>query len=302
MSVLTTYRAWLLRAVGEYQQKVSAAVGNCSAAATLPAMGADFDTQLDGLIHRLWEDVVSEVQQSGRRVGEGTHCDVILTDPTCFLLQGKAAKGQLHNITSAIMGELKQEVTEKADFEELMQAQGEDPWPPASDDAAQVEDEDSSMGVALEAFHLRLLGNNSVLPLSTAALDTWIEAHEDALRVLGDEEKEADMVRINAKIAKLIAEAGAPPFQEAKQAEGEPPQATVAMESELDYFADLLYKAKLAPHRDELLRVLAQWQGGDEPLSSPLDLVERLIDEGVLQPDVLQVGDYRYRYNDEYYD
>lgn len=279
MSVLTTYRAWLLRAVGEYQRRVATAVVNCSdAAAALPELGAEFDKQLDGLIHRLWEDVVSE---------------------------GKAAKGQLHNITSAIMGELKQEATEKADFDELMREQGEDPWPQPSDEDMEgdgyVEDEDSSLGVALEAFHQRLLGNNSVLRLEPAALQTWLQANDDAMRVLGDEDKEADMLRINARIGELIAAAGAPPFKEAQlEAEGGL-HGAAPMASEIDYFTDLLYRAKLAPHRDELLESLGQWQSGQAPLSAPLELVEKLIDDNVLQPDVLRVGDYRYHYHGEAY-
>jgi hypothetical protein len=279
MSVLTTYRAWLLRAVGEYQRRVATAVSNCSdAAATLPQLGAEFDQQLDGLIHRLWEDVVSE---------------------------GKAAKGQLHNITSAIMGELKQEATEKADFEELMREQGEAVRPPPAYDEdvegdRHVEDVDSSLGVALEAFHQRLLGNSSVLPLEPAALQSWLQAYDDAMRVLGDEDKEADMLRINTRLAQLIAQAGAPPFKDLEAERGMHGEA--AMASEIDYFTDLLFRAKLAPHRHELLEALALWQDGQVPLSVPLELVEKLIDDNVLQPDVLMVGDYHYRYGEAYYE
>lgn len=277
MHVLTTYRAWLLRAVGEYQQRVLATLANCSKAAALPQLGADFDKQLDGLIHRLWEDVVSE---------------------------GKAATGQLHNITAAIMGELRQEVSEKADFDVLMRSQGEEPsprWPPTDEDApdgygGRVEDEDSSLGVALEAFHRKLLSNSSLLlALEPTTLQKWLDAYEDAMRVLGDEEKEADMVRINARLGELIAEAGAPPFSKAElEAEGD--SAAGAMSSELDYFTDLLYRAKLAPHRDGLLQLLDQWQSGIAPLSAPLERVEQLIDDNVLQPDVLLAGNYDYNY------
>jgi len=280
MKVLTTYRAWLLRAVGEYQQRVEDQVANCSdAKGGLAKLGADFDKQIDGLIHRLWSDVVSE---------------------------GRAAQGQLHNISSAIMGELKQEASEKAHFDELMRAEGEEPRPihrAGEEDAHygygdhgdhhHVEDEDSSLGVALEAFHTRLLSNASALPLEEATLRRWGDAYEEAMRALGDEEKEADMVRINARLEELIGQAGAPPYKETQmEAEGG---------SELDYFTELLYRARLAPHRDELLRVLGEWLDGHVPLSKPLELVERLIDENVLQPDVLLVapGDYHYHYNDD---
>ena len=105
MGVLTTYRAGLLRAVGEHQAAVFEAVGNCSegAAPALKALGANFDKAVDGLLKRLWDDLVSE---------------------------GRAAKGQLHNLTAAIVAELKQDASEAAQFEEEMRAAGE-PRPPS---------------------------------------------------------------------------------------------------------------------------------------------------------------------------
>ena len=133
----------------------------------------------------------------------------------------------------------------------------------------------------------------AMLPLEEATLRRWGDAYEEAMRALGDEEKEADMVRINARLEELIGQAGAPPYKETQmEAEGG---------SELDYFTELLYRARLAPHRDELLHVLGEWLDGHVPLSKPLELVERLIDENVLQPDVLLVapGDYHYHYNDD---
>lgn len=72
-------------------------------------------------------------------------------------------------------------------------------------------------------------------------------------------------------------------------------------ESELDYFTELLYRAKLAPFRDELLELLRSWQLGEAPLSAPLKRVEELIDNDVLQPDVLLVSPDDYGYQGQYY-
>ena len=60
MGVLTTYRAWLLRAVGDYQMRVHDQVRNCSDADTAPLdeLGAAFDRQVDVLLKRLWDDLV----------------------------------------------------------------------------------------------------------------------------------------------------------------------------------------------------------------------------------------------------
>ena len=46
------------------------------------------------------------------------------------------------------------------------------------------------------------------------------------------------------------------------------------------------------------------WQAGETPLSQPLERVEELIDDNVLQPDVLLVepGEYGYEPNKDDYD
>ena len=95
MSILTTYRAWLLRAVGDYQSKLLEKFSNCTNAdSMLREMGTNFDKELDGLIHKLWVDIVQE---------------------------GKQAQKQLHNITAAIQRELRQDESEASDFDHLMQ-------------------------------------------------------------------------------------------------------------------------------------------------------------------------------------
>lgn len=261
MGVLTTYRAWLLRAVGEYQGKIAERC-NCSEAGSLSALGAEFDKQVDGLLKRLWDDLVSE---------------------------GRAAQAHLHNITAAIMSELKQDASEAAQFEALMHAAGEHVHP--NEDEYGADDGDSSLGIALEAFHEKLLREDSVLRLDAATLEQWQEQYESSMRTLGDENKEADMVRIDERIVELLSAAHVPAFNASTHA------------SELDYFTDLMYRAKLAPYRDELLLLLRRWQEGDTPLSEPLNRVEELIDMNVLQPDVLLVSSDNYesyKYEDQY--
>ena len=77
--------------------------------------------------------------------------------------------------------------------------------------------------------------------------------------------------------------------------------------SELDYFTDLLYRAKLAPHREQLLKLLGAWHAGEAPLHVPLKRVEELIDQNVLQPDTLLISgdtdwhdESYYKYDDEH--
>ena len=101
MKVLTTYRSWLLRSVGDYQGQVLQKLGaNCTLAdEQLRSLGLQFDQRIDALMKRLWDDLVQE---------------------------GRAAQTQLHNITTAIMHELRQDASEASDFEALMRANGED--------------------------------------------------------------------------------------------------------------------------------------------------------------------------------
>ena len=85
-------------------------------------------------------------------------------------------------------------------------------------------------------------------------------------------------MRINRNLDALVAASHAPPYNASTHA------------SELDYFTDLLYRAKLAPHREQLLRLLGAWHAGETPLHVPLKRVEELIDQNVLQPDTLLIS------------
>jgi len=114
------------------------------------------------------------------------------------------------------------------------------------------------------------------------------------MKALGDQEKEPDMERINERLDSLIVAAGQPTYAERN----------TSFETELEYFTELMYRAKLAPYRDELLLLLGAWLAGEAPLSKPLERVEELIDANVLQPDVLLVepGDYGYEPGKDDYD
>jgi len=270
MKVLTQYRAWLLRVVGDYQTQVQGEVDvNCTGAQQLVVvkeqlqqMGLQFDQHVDFLLKRLWDDLVEE---------------------------GKQAQTQLHNITAAIMSELRQDASEASDFEQLLRDNGEEVEEPEEGEG----DEHSSLGIALEAFHVTLRSNESVVHVSNATIVEWQQKYDSTMRALSDDEEEADMERLDAQIQALLTKAGIPAYN-----------ATQQHASELDYLTELLFKAKLYAYREELLGLLDRWSEDELPMSVPLKRVEQLIDEGVLQPDVLMVSpdddryDYHYDHDD----
>ena len=49
-----------------------------------------------------------------------------------------------------------------------------------------------------------------------------------------------------------------------------------------------------SPHQQDLLIDLEAWQAGDVPIRVPLQRIEQLIDEEVLEPDVLITYDHMY--------
>merc|ERR1719478_826670 len=74
MKVLTQYRAWLLRVVGDYQSQVLGEVEtNCTGTQRvtepckeqLREIGLRFDQHVDFLLKRLWDDLVEEGQLFG---------------------------------------------------------------------------------------------------------------------------------------------------------------------------------------------------------------------------------------------
>jgi len=326
VAVLTTYRAWLMRAVGDYQLRVIERAANCSVALRegLQAEGVSFDAEIEKLLKLLWDDVVKE---------------------------GKNAQKQLHNITHAIVAELRQEASEQGAYERVMAEAGEDPgmlgyhnheieyrgghehggehghhahhgehepnpyhpYGDGDDDARGNaddsgdgehggghhhegghhegdDDDEEHLAGALEALLSRLNRNDSVVfGVDNATIDEWSELRETSLRALSDEEQEVDMQRIDAKVGRAInaSHAMVPEYKESE------------FGSQLDYLGELIRRARLAPFRDELLGLLHAWQDGEVRISSPLNRIEELIDADVLDADVLFVhGDYeQYRYD-----
>lgn len=318
VAVLTTYRAWLMRAVGDYQLRVIERA-NCTEYPIfcdgLRAEGTKFDTELERLLKLLWDDVVKE---------------------------GKTAQKALHNITHAIVSELRQDDQEQGEYERVMADAGEDPghfgyhnheveyrggeeheehdghgghhghhgndpYHPYGDDADADDehhhagdaghphnegddDDEEHLAGALEALMSRLMHNDSVvMGVSNATLDEWRQLHESALHALEDEEQEVDMPRIEKKISLALnaSHAHVAAYNESEHG------------SRLDYLGEVIHKARLAPHRDELLDLIHRWQDGELRISEPLNRIEELIDEDVLDPDVLVLrGDYEhYRYD-----
>ena len=147
-----------------------------------------------------------------------------------------------------------------------------------ADWAENVVDEDEHMGDALDVLYNQLLKNDSSIVVSNATLDSWIELLHSSERALHDEQEEPDMERINKRIGEAIAKSGvAHPMNDSRHG------------SELDYLRELIHKARLAPRRDELLGVLTEWRDGEARISVPLRLVEQLIDEDILDPEVLMM-------------
>jgi hypothetical protein len=173
MKVLTQYRAWLLRVVGDYQSQVLGEVEtNCTGTQRvtepckeqLREIGLRFDQHVDFLLKRLWDDLVEE---------------------------GKQAQTHLHNITAAIMSELRQDATEANDFEQLLRQNGEEMKEPEEGEG----DDHSSLGIALAAFHETLRSNASVVHVSNATIAEWQRKYDATMKALSDEEEEAQLVR-----------------------------------------------------------------------------------------------------------
>lgn len=313
VTVLTTYRAWLMRAVGDYQLRVIERSSNCSNAMKqlLQDDGTAFDAEIERLLKLLWDDVVKE---------------------------GKTAQRALHNITHAIVSELRQDASEQGAYERVMAEAGEEAGmvgyhnheveyrghhahdrDVAGDGEAAVnpygedhfggeggegegeadgeypehadDDDEEHLAGALEALLARLQRNESVVDgLDNATLQGFEELHTSSLRALSDDEQEVDMTRVEAKISKALNASRVPL----------PPYNASEYDSQLDFLGDVIHRAKLAPYRAELLEMLEGWQAGEMRISKPLHRIEELIDLEVLEPDVLIMhGDYEhYRYDD----
>mmetsp|Transcript_26621 Transcript_26621/g.53485 ORF Transcript_26621/g.53485 Transcript_26621/m.53485 type:complete len:397 (-) Transcript_26621:425-1615(-) len=301
VGVITTYRAWLMRAVGDYQSEVinKASEFHCADGMkeALKSEGMKFDEDIDKLLKRVVDDVLSE---------------------------GKAAQKQLHNITRAIVSELRQDASEQGAYERVMEEAGEDTghlgyhnheverldgaqaWEDErdyrdegehehhhyhdDDNEYRDDDDEEHLAGALEALLRHLEDDDSVLHVDNATLEAWTTLHDTAMNSLNDQEQEVDMDRVNRRIATALQNTtNVTAYNETEHG------------SEIDYLTLMLHKARLEPYREELRELLNAWQRGEERISVPIKRVEELIDDGVLEPDVLVVnGDYEhYHYNDE---
>jgi len=302
VAVLTTYRAWLVRAVGDYQVEIlnKASEFHCADGLkeALKSEGMKFDEDIDKLLKRVVDDVLAE---------------------------GKTAQKSLHNITRAIVSELRQDASEQGAYERVMQEAGEDPghlgyhhheverldgahaWEDGEhnddddedetgghhhfhddDDEYRDDDDEEHLAGALEALLRHLEDESSVLHVDNATIEAWTALHDTAMNSLSDQEQEVDMDRVNRRIGLMLTNiTNVTTYNETEHG------------SELDYLTKMLHKAKLEPYREELIAMLQGWQRGETRISAPIKRIEELIDEDVLEPDVLVVhGDYEhYRYD-----
>ena len=176
MSILTAYRAGLLKAVGQFQTSV---VRNCSLvqaeqlqlqqqraaggegegggkeeAPLTTAMrraGTAFDRQIDGLLKQ-----VASPQHTHCSLPPGPLCLMEPVRPAQLwddlVSEGQAAQGQLHNISAAIISELRQDAEEASQFDELMATWGQRSpgYEYKYDEERHEFDEESRVGEALE--------------------------------------------------------------------------------------------------------------------------------------------------------
>lgn len=147
------------------------------------------------------------------------------------------------------------------------------------------DDDEEHLAGALEALYARLQLNDSVVHIDEQTLDSWVQLHDSSEAALSNEEEEPDLERIDKKIVERLRDAAVtPPL---------PQFNSTTWPTHLEYLEELIHRARLAPHRAELLELLGDWQAGSTRISSPLKRVEELIDDDVLMPDVLMVhGDY----------
>lgn len=335
--MLTQYRAWLMKSVGNYQSRVMMKAcptpANCTTGVVsgLSELGTDFDSEIDRLMKGLWEEVVQE---------------------------GKKAQGSLHNITHALVAELRQDATEQGEYEKLMAEMGEH----AGRFGYHEHHEDSVEEHAAHGNHhhhdrhhkhmwhddAEHGGEERDDPYEHGRSDgsdeeddnggrpPYDQGDEEARKEDEDEEEhlagalEALMARLqekdlaldvdNATIARWVElqasseKALSDDEQEVDMDRvgerielamnashaGVPPYNASEFGTQLDWLTAMIHRARLAPYQMELLQLLVAWHEGETKISLPLKRIEELIDAEVLEPDVLLVhGDYEhYRYDD----
>ena len=312
--MLTQYRAWLMRAVGDYQSRVGAraAAVNCSDSLKedLVGLGTKFDEEINRLLQGLWDEVIQE---------------------------GKNAQKSLHNITHEIVAELRLEASEQDLYEQKMAEAGEvagrfgyheehgadgekqgdgrgigrhHMWHGEEGKADEAgdghghggqhgedeeeehdDDDEEHLANALEALLARLKQPDAVLHVSNETVGRWEELQSTSERALQDEEQEVDMERIGKRIQSEMNASGlglaVPAYNSSEY------------DSELNWLQRMIHRAKLARYQKELIELITTWQQGERRIAVPLKRIEELIDEGVLEPDALLIhGDYEhYRYD-----
>mmetsp|Transcript_6515 Transcript_6515/g.19313 ORF Transcript_6515/g.19313 Transcript_6515/m.19313 type:complete len:371 (+) Transcript_6515:60-1172(+) len=269
MSILREYRARMYRSVGEYQNAIRTVVEdsygpNATTSAKLTRLELDLDEQLESAMRQLWSDVNDE----GKRAGE-----------------------KLHNLTSEILQDLQLEEQEMTDFKS-MYGTGADYHAAAEagyhggneDDPEGLYDEEDDEGAeemrmryALERLEARI----STMPnisLPEAEVMDWEDAYSSALDAMGDENKEADLKKMQENLAGRLKAKGIKVETSDEENDDAP-----YVPSVMDQFAVALEAAKVMPYKAQLLDNYRLWQAGELSTTALVQHVEELYDQRILE-------------------
>jgi len=269
MGILREYRARMYRAIGEYQNNVRAAVdtnigANATMHSTLTRLELELDEHLEVAMRQLWADVNEE---------------------------GKHASERLHNLTAELVRSMSTDAGEAKEFEELygegtdfhedaeQGLKGDDDLGEdgAEDDWMDSDAEEMKMRYALERLHARLVAMPNI-SLPQAELTEWEDAYNNALDVLGDDSKEADLQQLQKRLAAKLESKGVTAAMG-----GADGQEDEYAPSVMDQFESALEAAKVMPHKADLFNKYAEWQAGNMPTTDLVQHIEELYEQRVLE-------------------